>query len=1733
MQKLLRFPAVENGTSSLGEEGATLVFPVDKKKFLQLLDQNKLPELDLEKTGFCDSSETEGLVYAYPSQNDQSIAINQWRDDFYNERVTPGFVTKPNGRVFYYLLSTSDDTALVSKRYFENEAQAGQDVASVNYIGTFEENYRSYSRADGTFSFNIELNLLSYGAYLQLVVEDRKLYLQRREEFLNHLLARFAENFSDYAVLSFGEYSNELVEEAKVKATERFLTSYDDLSSNRGKAYDYLADGWKNDNVSGFLKRVKALTGIDEWGRHSLCNFVVDKYEEQYLVDLTIAGQPYFSVARKFDSRADAQEAASGLFTALSDRVNYRSAYVAHEQSYAINIVQSNQSVAAFKGRYTTEDAVNTAIGNLIRMFSDQASADDTFISQYIYRLQLLDHQGSAVRTTIDSFESAAQARSAIARSISAINSKKRWNQEKAPQPGELLYTKYDDGTYRFINLDAFKIDINNTIVGKPDVFTYDLLDKDNHFKFRPVDEFRDEGEARKHSHELLKQMVHRENYTIQKDPGSGKFTISVVSGESEMAVSYAQSDSEAQAKKSLSEIVSVLGNHQFELTVKELPYRWKFNFSLGYNPKKFYAFESTEDYDNQAKALKASTAFIKSVSTLKLQKNQGVFRLTPGAKSNISPVALASETTNDDQALRQAINRLLDQKKEIARLSSSSKPSDFDASIDIDEVSKQGQYVYRLVDKDNLPARYSDVFEEKTDAESKRTALAKLPCNRYKFLEICLGGTDIINQRKDPKTKAIWYHYLIKCRNKFDQNGKELVLFESVSGYESPEDAEAAFNQNYLQILLWAENQANYGTLISLEEISVHNADNSVKTDAIAFIPKSTLNELGGHDQESVRTLMVIARSYPIRLMEVGSKEHEGLFPCEKTVQKPAKKDCNDAAKKYRYYFRLVVPDNAQQYWISTRAYENAEMARQDFRFFLVLLCFPGNLYVDCDPCPIDDQIKYAIYTREVLAESADRYMDEATAWGKEGVQRFICVSQTPGAFHNYLRKSDCCYSFYVACRDSLVYHPCQYEAPQKRTEALDLLYQEFNKFVKNKSYQYTRGEKNDWTLYDEHGETFARVYGGNSDNISACDQLIQLSDIVASGTATYEKTDNDVIVMRNNVGLDVRSVGEGLTIDQWRSTMESFACYFPIKITGEGEARRYCIEIQYPGFNTCWQDAQEDMPCGCGEKTAQIPGPTCYIAWKSRCCYRPCEEAGEKLQAIYRLLADYENYQSTFDCSCYSYGIDIYSKNKIDVNPNNSGSGAVSIFRSSEIEAFNPQCYPNPEMVCEAVERAKRLINAEGLHLVEHILLRPRCPEDCSCEQRNNYCEDQLHCCFTWKESSDDPCVEDRKICFKPGTDPYSFIATVVLPAWPARFRRGENRQLLENIIYREAPAHILIRILWLAPHDFCCFESKYKKWGRWLAKKPFCNEGFSACDFMGFLFDRNLECLDDCTVCEPCTEDQPSPNPCFDQQNLDWKPEPGKNDYLNEIDELFCWRQQQCDGYEFIPCNQEQIPGETPVPAPRGVGSIDHPSATTAASITRQPTVDGGDKEEKAATKASTNADKGEISRKNPNPAEVNAMAKTPSKPALKPKPQLVNSRLAAYRDTADRILEKSKNNPLAAKVQIFLKDPDPSSDRMAKLLQETVQNKKPKIGKALTAKQRQDLLTCAVCNYLDKICFNEKSLENIEVLKEQLEKLGKSRVNLRAIYRAWKPEEVKKYEPDLALDKIEYLLTGKKD
>jgi uncharacterized protein YegP (UPF0339 family) len=102
----------------------------------------------------------------------------------------------------------------------------------------------------------------------QLIETDATLY-ERRNRFLDHLIARFAETFNDY-VLTLYASKKAIDQQELIQDKIRFIKDYPRSSARRGTAYNILGTLWDTDNISGLENRLARLSGIDNPDRRSL-----------------------------------------------------------------------------------------------------------------------------------------------------------------------------------------------------------------------------------------------------------------------------------------------------------------------------------------------------------------------------------------------------------------------------------------------------------------------------------------------------------------------------------------------------------------------------------------------------------------------------------------------------------------------------------------------------------------------------------------------------------------------------------------------------------------------------------------------------------------------------------------------------------------------------------------------------------------------------------------------------------------------------------------------------------------------------------------------------------------------------------------------------------------------------------------------------------------------------------------------------------------------------------------------------------------------------------------------------------------------------------------------------------------------------------------------------------------------------------------------------------------------
>ena len=177
-------------------------------------------------------------------------------------------------------LFSMEDATVVGQTYFSPAVVQADDVQSLL------AGYTAYALSNGLdpespTDFQTYLNdtnvptAQDHQVQLGFLLEDQTTFEDRRNRFLDHLLARFTESFTDYA-LYLHRSSGSGAPAQLITDKARFLKHYPEMSRERGKGFNYcdtnaLGDPnvWDTSNVAGLKKRVSYLMGLANYDRQN------------------------------------------------------------------------------------------------------------------------------------------------------------------------------------------------------------------------------------------------------------------------------------------------------------------------------------------------------------------------------------------------------------------------------------------------------------------------------------------------------------------------------------------------------------------------------------------------------------------------------------------------------------------------------------------------------------------------------------------------------------------------------------------------------------------------------------------------------------------------------------------------------------------------------------------------------------------------------------------------------------------------------------------------------------------------------------------------------------------------------------------------------------------------------------------------------------------------------------------------------------------------------------------------------------------------------------------------------------------------------------------------------------------------------------------------------------------------------------------------------------------------
>ena len=238
-------------------------------------------------------------------------------------------------------------------------------------------------------------NISGYSGQVEMILDDLDNFEERKNRFLDHLLARFAENMNRYAFAMLDEFGEEL-SSATLWHKSKLLEEYPEISSNRARSYDYYNDDsepWDTWRVSGLEHRVARLLGIRDYSRRDLTVYNYDIYQEEDTDELdewrwrikNNDGEIIFSSSMHYHSRAEAEREMWITVSLAWDPGNYDLRQTEDEEEYYFNLIdQDGEVVARHIDFFDTREEAEDEIESISQYMFDRVSKEGMFLFEHI-----------------------------------------------------------------------------------------------------------------------------------------------------------------------------------------------------------------------------------------------------------------------------------------------------------------------------------------------------------------------------------------------------------------------------------------------------------------------------------------------------------------------------------------------------------------------------------------------------------------------------------------------------------------------------------------------------------------------------------------------------------------------------------------------------------------------------------------------------------------------------------------------------------------------------------------------------------------------------------------------------------------------------------------------------------------------------------------------------------------------------------------------------------------------------------------------------------------------------------------------------------------------------------------------------------------------------------------------------------------------------------------------------
>lgn len=255
------------------------------------------------------------------------------------------------------------------------------EVGSDSYFYSDVEDVKDFSE--------LVKNFESYETEVKRILSDYDDAEVRKNEFMDHLLARFAENMNDYAFAMMDGFGEDLMQ-ATLWHKSILLKEYPELSSNRARSFDYFDEGsepWNTFDVAGLKLRLARLLGIRDYSRRDLTSYNFEVVEEsgdwKWRV-LDESDQPLLDGTRTYDEERDAERALWHAVSLAWNSDHYDLQQDDDEKYFFILLDENKEAVARNEQLFDTEKEAWEKIELMAEYLFDRVTDEGFFLFEHI-----------------------------------------------------------------------------------------------------------------------------------------------------------------------------------------------------------------------------------------------------------------------------------------------------------------------------------------------------------------------------------------------------------------------------------------------------------------------------------------------------------------------------------------------------------------------------------------------------------------------------------------------------------------------------------------------------------------------------------------------------------------------------------------------------------------------------------------------------------------------------------------------------------------------------------------------------------------------------------------------------------------------------------------------------------------------------------------------------------------------------------------------------------------------------------------------------------------------------------------------------------------------------------------------------------------------------------------------------------------------------------------------------